>query len=490
MNQSVVIFGASGDLTSRKLIPGLYELFRKGRLPEKTNIVGFARTDMTSPQWREKLAQTTAQFVSDFDPELWARFSQMVFYFPGDMERLESFSRLNEFLAELENRQSAGRIFYLAVAPQFYQSAVDNLSRAGMAQEPDSTAFRRIVLEKPFGFNRESALALNDFIHQRFEEKQIFRIDHYLGKETVANIMVLRFANTIFEPIWNRNYIDNIQITAAEDTLVGRRGGYYERSGVLRDMFQNHLLQLLILTAMEAPSRFEPDIIRDEKVKVLRALRPISEEMCKTNSLRGQYRSYRDETGIDPHSQTATFGIVKFNIENWRWQGVPFYLRSGKAMSCRTTQIVIQFKSPPHFIFSSAPGSELKNNMNNQPNLLVLQIQPAEGVKMYFQTKIPDSGMNMRQTSLDFNFQQGFSAKMPDSYQRLLLDVMQGDASLFARADEVELAWSAIDPIQNAWDKGVVPLDFYETGTWGPQQQLNWMEAQKGRQWFDVCPVI
>ena len=485
MGQTIVIFGASGDLTSRKLIPALFNLYCKGRLPDGTRIVGVSRSEMTSQAWRDKLQGTTAQFSeSGFDESKWSQFSQLVEYFPGDVNLSETFTRLDAFLSQLEGNASTGRMFYLAMAPQTYQTIVEQLGRAGMAKQSDAASWRRIVLEKPFGTDRTSAIALNAFIHQWFDESQIYRIDHYLGKETVANIMVLRLANTIFEPIWNRNYIDHVQITAAEETIIGRRAGYYEKSGVLRDMFQNHLLQLLILTAMEAPSRFDPDTVRDEKVKVLRAIRPMTMESAATDSLRSQYRTYRDEPDVDPRSQTATFGIVKFYLENWRWQGVPFYLRSGKAMSCRTTQIVIQFKKPPHFIFDS------QKNVNPEANKLVLQIQPAEGIKLYFQTKTPDAGMAMRQTSLDFNFQSGLSATIPDSYQRLLLDVIQGDASLFARADEVELAWSVIDPIQQAWDSGVPPLSFYESGMWGPEQAFDWMEQQDGRQWFDVCPVI
>ncbi len=485
MGQTIVIFGASGDLTSRKLIPALFNLYCKGRLPDGTRIVGVSRSEMTSQAWRDKLQGTTAQFSENgFDESKWSLFSQLVEYFPGDVNLSETFTRLDAFLCQLEGNASTGRMFYLAMAPQTYQTIVEQLGCAGMAKQSDAASWRRIVLEKPFGTDRASAIALNAFIHQWFDESQIYRIDHYLGKETVANIMVLRFANTIFEPIWNRNHIDNVQITAAEETIIGRRAGYYEKSGVLRDMFQNHLLQLLILTAMEAPSRFEPDIVRDEKVKVLRAIRPMTMQTAATDSLRSQYRTYRDEPDVDPRSQTATFGIVKFYLENWRWQGVPFYLRSGKAMSCRTTQIVIQFKKPPHFIFDS------QKNVNPEANKLVLQIQPAEGIKLYFQTKTPDAGMAMRQTSLDFNFQSGLSATIPDSYQRLLLDVIQGDASLFARADEVELAWSVIDPIQQAWDSGVPPLSFYESGMWGPEQAFEWMEQQDDRQWFDVCPIF
>ncbi len=321
-------------------------------------------------------------------------------------------------------------------------------------------------------------------LHEVFEEEQVYRIDHYLGKETVQNVLVLRFANAIFEPIWNRNYIDHVQITAAEEVTIGHRAGYYDTAGLLRDMFQNHLLQLLTLTAMEAPARFEADAVRDEKVKILRAIRPMRPEDVAANTIRGQYRKYRDEPNVGPGSHTPTFGVVKLHVDNWRWQGVPFYLRSGKAMSCRTTQVVIQFREPPHMMFPEGARNV------QEANRLVLQIQPAEGVQLHFLTKVPDAGMQLRMTDLDFRFRQKFATGIPDSYQRLLLDVMHGDASLFARSDEVELAWGIIDPIQAVWDRpGPPELALYEEGGWGPPTSNEWMHRQ-GRQWFDTCPVL
>ena len=320
-------------------------------------------------------------------------------------------------------------------------------------------------------------------VHETFAEHQIYRIDHYLGKETVSNILALRFANTIFEPVWNRNYIDHVQITAAESVTIGHRAGFYESAGVLRDMFQNHLLQLFTLTAMEAPARLDADAIRDEKVKVLRAVRPMREEDVARDTIRGQYRKYRDEPNVDPRSQTATFGAVKLSVDNWRWQGVPFYLRSLKASSCRTTQIVIQFRHPPHMMFES--GSKPFD-----ANRLVLQIQPAEGIQIHFMTKVPDSGMKLRMTDLDFSFRSQYADGMPEAYQRLLLDVINGDASLFARSDEVELAWGIIDPIQRVWESSSAPpLAFYAEGDWGPAASSQWMAGQ-GRAWFDLCPVL
>ena len=483
MASTIVIFGASGDLTSRKLIPALYELHRKKRLPEGTRIVGFSRTRFTHEQWRGKLAESTLQFVGDsFDASAWATFAPSIFYQAGDVNRAEDFTALDEFLHEIEPTEGAARIYYLSTAPRFYQPAIAHLGATGMARRDGGE--RRVVIEKPFGTDGASARKLNQAVHEVFDEKQVYRIDHYLGKETVSNILVLRFANTIFEPVWNRNYIDHVQITAAEEVAVGHRAGFYESAGVLRDMFQNHLMQLLTLSAMESPSRLDADAVRDEKVKVLRAVRPMEPEDVATDTLRGQYRTYRDEPGVDPQSDTATFAAVKLYIDNWRWQGVPFYLRSGKAMSCRTTQTVIQFRQPPHMMFEGGP------RYRREANRLVLQIQPAEGIQLHFQTKVPDTDMKLRLTDLNFNFRDAFSGELPEAYERLLLDVMQGDPSLFARSDEVEAAWRIIDPITATWQSPQAPpLALYESGGWGPPDSVEWMKDQ-GRQWFDTCPVL
>ncbi|MHB1034714.1 MAG: glucose-6-phosphate dehydrogenase [Pirellulales bacterium] len=482
MSHTIVIFGASGDLTSRKLVPALYELFQKKRLPAGARVVGFSRTPFSHDAWREKLAESTAQFTGDFEASVWEDFAKSIYYQPGDLERPEDAVELGRFLDELDAGAAAERIYYLATAPQFYASAIATIGQAGLADE--SRGARRIVIEKPFGSDLASARELNAAAHRVFSERQIFRIDHYLGKETVQNLFVLRFANTIFEPLWNRNYIDHVQITVAEEGTVGRRAGYYDSAGILRDMFQNHLLQLLMVTAMEPPSRFEADAVRDEKVKVLHAMRPKSVEDVAADTIRAQYRAYHGEPGVPPDSHTATFGAVKLWIDNWRWQDVPFYLRSGKGMSCRTTQIVIQFRQPPHMIFAAEPCG------TREANRLVIQVQPAEGIQLHLQTKVPDAGMQLRLTDLAFSFQKKFAGQMPEAYQRLLLDVLSGDASLFARADEVELAWRIIDPIQAAWDHADVPaLAPYKAGGWGPTASTEWMLRQ-GREWFDVCPIL
>jgi glucose-6-phosphate 1-dehydrogenase len=483
MPQTFVIFGASGDLTQRKLIPALYRLFRKGRLPAQTRIIGFARTKYSHDSWRAALADTAVSHLGeDFEAGAWQGFARNLFYHPGDIQQTEDFAALGRLLREIEQADNSTRIYYLATAPKFYESAVLQLGRTGLADE--QTGPRRVIIEKPFGSDLESAQRLNGAIHSVFPERQVYRIDHYLGKETVQNILVLRFANTIFEPIWNRNYIDHVQITVAEEVDVGRRAAYYDSAGIIRDMFQNHLLQLMMVTAMEAPARYEADAIRNEKVKVLEAVRRLRGESVHSNSLRGQVRGYAMLPGVRPDSRTATFAVVRLCIDNWRWQGVPFYLRSGKAMSCRTTQIVVQFHEPPHMLFPHAQKGTAVSNR------LVIQVQPAEGIQLHFQTKVPDAGMTLRGTDFDFRFSREFRGTIPEAYERLLLDALEGDASLFARADEVESAWEICDPILEEWERGDdPPLYIYESGLWGPSASTEWMAAQ-GRQWFDVCPVL
>jgi glucose-6-phosphate 1-dehydrogenase len=482
MAHTIVIFGASGDLTSRKLIPALYRLFARKRLPADTRIVGVSRSPFSSEEWRVQLRQTSEQFLKkSFDAETWAQFAGNIYYHPGDIMTAEDFPPLAAKLKEIEGDAPAARVYYLATMPQLYEPAITALGAAGLAD--DAHAPRRIVVEKPIGTDLKTAQQLNRCLAGVFREEQVYRIDHYLGKETVQNILVLRFGNSIFEPLWNRSFIDHVQITVAEEVPVGRRGGYYDGSGVLRDMFQNHLLQLMMVMAMESPVRFNAEFVRDEKVKVLQAVRPLRGGDFADCGVRGQYEGYTGEQGVDPHSQTETFAALKLHIDNWRWKGVPFYLRSGKAMSCRTTQIVIQFREPPHLLFGDTGRSK------PQANRLVLQIQPAEGMQLHFQSKVPDEEMKLKLSQLDFRFSSA-TGEMPDSYQRLLQDALQGDASLFARSDEVELAWRIMDPIIGAWRSPAAPaMHSYPVGGWGPEASTAWMHSQ-GREWFDVCPVI
>lgn len=483
MAHTIVIFGASGDLTSRKLVPALYRLFVKGRLPEGSRIVGVSRSHFEHQQWRDSLRDATAEFAKDlFSNESWQNFSENVFYHAGDIKKTSDFEALAGFLASIEPEGGCGRVYYLSTKPQLYADAVAQLGAAGLAD--DSGGFRRVIIEKPFGSDLATAQSLNQSIHQVFREDQIYRIDHYLGKETVQNIFALRFANTIFEPIWNRRYVDHVQITVAEEVLVGRRGGYYDTSGILRDMFQNHLLQLMMITAMEPPARYDSSLVRDEKVKVLHSIRQMTGGDFASDTVRGQYDGYLQEEGVPDNSQTATFAILKLYCDNWRWKDVPFYLRSGKGMSCRTTQLVIQFKQVPHILF----GQQSREPLGNR---LVIQVQPAEGIQLHFETKVPESEMKTRTSTLDFRFQPTSGGEaMPDAYQRLLLDSLNGDASLFARSDEVELAWGIIDPIIAAWQSPAAPrLYRYEKGLWGPSEASQWMRDQN-REWFDVCPVL
>ncbi len=482
MPHTIVIFGASGDLTSRKLIPALYLLHRKKRLPPDTRIVGFARSDFSHEVWRSDLEKTTKQFEpKEFEEADWKTFASNIYYQSGDAKDPAAYAALNKLFTQIEPAGEVTRLYYLSTMPSLYAPAAQQLSAAGLVDE--SKGPRRLIIEKPFGVDRASAEALNHALHQVLKERQIYRIDHYLGKETVQNLLVLRFANMIFEPLWNRNFIEHVQITAAEEVTVGSRAGYYNNSGILRDMFQNHLLQLLMITAMEAPAKYNADLVRDEKVKVLRAVRPYREEDFATHTIRGQYDGYLQEKDVPAGSQTATFAALKLHVDNWRWSGVPFYLRSGKAMSCRTTQIVIQFREPPLMLFS-------EGSRRVEGNRLVIQVQPAEGIQLQMQSKVPDQGMRITQTALDFRFAKEFKGVLPEAYQRLLLDAMNGDASLFARSDEVELAWGIIDPILAGWNSSAAPpLDVYPRGEWGPERGTKWMEDQK-REWFDVCPVL
>lgn len=473
---TIVIFGGSGDLTKRKLIPALYNNYHKGRLPDCPRIVGVSRTEYTHDEFRDYLKENVQEFAPEhFNEDKWHEFAENLFYIPADAATDEGMGELKKGLEDLEGGAS-NRLYYLSVAPNLYEPIVQELGQHNMAD--DNGGWVRLVVEKPFGYDLESAKELNDFLHSVFEENQIYRIDHYLGKETAQNILFFRFANTVNEPIWNRNYIESVQITVTESVDVGHRAGYYDSSGVLRDMFQNHLLQLLTLVAMEPPSSFEADALRNEKVKVLNSIRRLDLQ----DTVRAQYDGYLDAEGVADGSQTPTYAALKLSINNWRWQDVPFYMRSGKALNRKATEISIEFKKPPHLMFGEMGRDEI------QPNILSLCIQPDEGIHQSFEAKVPDTYLETRTVDMEFHYRDSFTDQViPDSYERLLLDALHGDASLFNRHDEIEAAWRIIDPIIEGWQSDdAPPVARYKPGSWGPEEAEQLL-SRSGHRWQMGC---
>ena len=486
----LVIFGASGDLTQRKLLPAVLGLYRDGLLDEKMRVVGFARTELDDGQFRRRLAEATEKYSDrPWDAQAWERFAGRLFYVRGNYDQPDDFTQLRRRLEQIAAESGSPRnyLFYLSTPPEQFARVAEQLDKAGLARR-QGEGWSRLVTEKPFGEDLESARELNRRLREHFDERQIFRIDHYLGKETVQNLLVLRFANSLFEPVWNHKYVDHVQITVAETVGVGSRASYYDHAGALRDMVANHIMNLLCLIAMEPPASLGADDVRNEKVKVLRALRPIPPDCAVYGVVRAQYgpgqidgkpvAGYLQEKGVSPDSRTETYVAMKVNIDNWRWSGVPFYLRTGKCLPRRVTEILIQFRPVPQVLFNAAPLGP------QQPNLLVVRIQPDEGISLQFQVKLPGAAMQTHAYTMDFSYAQVFGRQAPEAYERLLLDAAAGDSTLFIRSDEIEAAWSFLSPVLAGCDLlHSLRLPQYPAGTWGPPQ-ADELIANEGARWF------
>jgi glucose-6-phosphate 1-dehydrogenase len=472
---SLVIFGASGDLTQRKLIPALWTVFAARTLPEPFTIVGTGRTELSDDAFREKMRESVKEFARFKIPsdQVWQRFAANLFYIAGDPTGPEIYARLRQRLEEVERARGgpANRLYYLSTPPSLYDDITVQLGKAGLAAEEGG--WTRIIIEKPFGHDLASAQELNTLVTRVFQEEQVYRIDHYLGKETVQNILALRFANGIFEPLWNRNHVAEVQLTVAERVGVEGRGGYYEESGALRDMIQNHLLQVACLVAMEPPVTFDARAVRDEKSKVMQAVRPIDPARVDASALRAQYAAgfvnnrqvpgYLQEKGVKPDSTTETYAALRLQIDTWRWAGVPFYLQTGKRMEKRVSEIVIRFHRTPHLIFR-------RGSVSVDPNLLVIRVQPDEGIALIVDAKEPGPDLKISPVTLDFKYHEVFGGEPPEAYERLLLDAIHGDATLYSRGDWIEQAWRLTQPILDHWSNTPGPLPQYDAGSWGPAE--------------------
>ena len=487
---AIVIFGANGDLTQRKLLPALYRLAYERRIPPGFAIVGNSRTAMSDDQFRAKMKESVQKFLEDspFDEALWTDFARGLVYSPGDISDPACYTALKDRLNAIAAERSTGGnvLFYLSTQPSQYIPIIKNLGAAGLQR---NAGWTRIVIEKPFGHDLARSGELNEAVHAVFDEKHVYRIDHYLGKETVQNVLAFRFGNGIFEPLWNRRYVNHVQITAAESIGVGGRGAYYQEAGALRDMIQNHLLQVMATIAMEPPPAFEPDAVRDERAKLLKSLRIPKPEEVADLAVAGQYGpariggedapGFREEKGVDPQAQTDTYAAMTFFVENWRWAGVPFYIRTGKRLPKRVTDIAIQFHDAPHSVFADAP---VLSRSGRGPNLLILRIQPEEGISLRFRSKQPGAGMRLRPVSMDFNYGTSFGERSPSAYETLLLDVMAGDSTLYTRQDMVEASWKAVQPVLDSWAAAKFDFPNYDAGSWGPKAAED-MLARRGHVW-------